>query len=117
MSDLHDLLPRIQIPGLPQTLAGHPVVVLQGARQTGKTTIARGPDIGAGRDYLTLDDLANLATARIDPETLFRRLMGIAAGQNGRLANAASMARDAGLSPATARRYLGHLEVSFQLLR
>ena len=42
--------------------------------------------------------------------------MRIAATQNGRLANVASMSRDAGLSPATARRYVGHLEVSFQVL-
>lgn len=269
MSDLHSLVPRMQTPGLIKTLGHHPVVVLQGARQTGKTTIARLPELGAGRDYLTLDDLGNQEAARADPDALFlgrdrltldevqrepdlllavkrvvdadrrpgrflltgsanlllmrrvsetlagravyyqlpvltwaeieggrfggnlglllretspdsvlrglqtsspprrllpdailaggypeptlhpdpsfrarwydgyvqtylerdlrdlsatdslvdfRRLMQIAAIQNGRLANVASMSRDAGLSPATARRYVSHLEVSFQVL-
>lgn len=270
MSDLQDPIPRIQTSGLIQALDDHPVVVLQGARQTGKTTIARLPALAEGRGYLTLDDLGNREIARSDPDALFlgrdrvtldevqrepdlllavkravdadrrsgrflltgsanlllmrrvsetlagravyyhlpvltwpeiegrqfggnlgvllrepsleaallglqasapprrplpdailaggypeptlhpdasfctrwydgyvqtylerdlrdlsatdslvdfHRLMQIAASQNGRLTNVASMSLDAGLSPATARRYIGHLEVSFQVLR
>lgn len=43
----------------------------------------------------------------------FRRLMKAAAFRAGRLANQAEMARDAGLSHATAHRYLNLLETSF----
>ena len=270
MIDLHDTIPRFQTPGLVDTLSEHPVVVLQGARQTGKTTIATLPEVAEERVYLTLDDLQTRELAQREPDALFlgrdrvtldevqrepdlllavkravdagrrpgrflltgsanlllmrrvsetlagravycqlpgltwgeiegrefgrnlavllqerspeavlsnletapppdralhdailaggypvptlhsdqtfrtqwfdgyvqtylerdlrdlsateslvdfRRLMQITASQNGRLANAASLARDAGLSPATTRRYLGHLEVSFQVLR
>ena len=270
MSDLHAPISRYQTSALAHTLGQHPVVVLQGARQTGKTTIATLPEVSEERVYLTLDDLQTREMAQRDPDALFigrnrvtldevqrepdlllavkravdgdrragrflltgsanlllmrrvseslagravyfqlpgltwaevegrefgrnlsllvgersleavlsglerapspsrplheaimaggypvpslspdaefrtrwfdgytqtylerdlrdlsatdnlvdfRRLMQIAAGQNGRLANAASLSRDAGLSPATARRYLGTLEVSFQLLR
>ena len=271
MNDLQETVSRYQTPALAHTLRRHPVVVLHGARQTGKTTIATLPEVSGGeRVYLTLDDFQTRELAQRDPDALFigrnrltldevqkepdlllavkravdadrragrflltgsanlllmrqvseslagravyfqlpgltwaeveggefgrnlsllvrersleavlsglepaprpsrplqeaimaggypvpslspdaefrtrwfdgymqtylerdlrdlsatdnlvdfRRLMQIAAGQNGRLANTASLSRDAGLSPATARRYLGTLEVSFQLLR
>lgn len=45
-----------------------PVVVLTGARQTGKTTLARSlPD---PRSYLSLDDLGILGQAQADPDSL-----------------------------------------------
>lgn len=47
----------------------------------------------------------------------FRRLMQICAAHNGTHLNIASLASDAGLSPATARRYLNLLEISFQVAR
>ena len=45
-----------------------PAVVMSGARQTGKSTLAKALDVG--RRYYSLDDLDVLATARRDPETL-----------------------------------------------
>jgi uncharacterized protein len=46
-----------------------PAVVLTGARQAGKSTLARDPGLGA-RSYLTLDSLATLDIAMRDPDTL-----------------------------------------------
>jgi predicted AAA+ superfamily ATPase len=60
-------------------------------------------------------DLRQLA--RIDALIDFRRLMHVAALRTGRLANQADMARDAGLSQATAHRYLNLLEASFLIAR
>lgn len=71
MNDLHNIIPRIQIPFLKKLLRDHPVVILHGARQTGKTTLAQIPSIGQDRAYLTLDDLDDLDLARRDPAALF----------------------------------------------
>jgi predicted AAA+ superfamily ATPase len=60
-------------------------------------------------------DLRQLA--QIDALIDFRRLMRISALRTGRMANQAEMARDAGLSHATAHRYLNLLEVSFLISR
>ncbi len=60
-------------------------------------------------------DLRQLA--QIDALVDFRRLMRVAALRTGRMANQAEMARDAGLSHATAHRYLNLLEVSFLISR
>ena len=50
-----------------------PVVVVLGARQTGKSTLVRWmPELG-GRPYLTLDDLSIRAQAEADPEVLLER--------------------------------------------
>lgn len=46
MNDLKNILSRIQIPALKKALKAHPVVILQGARQTGKTTLTQIPVIG-----------------------------------------------------------------------
>jgi len=48
-----------------------PVVILHGARQTGKTTLATMPEIGAGRTYLSMDDFDTIEIARRDPGALF----------------------------------------------
>ena len=53
MSDLHKTVSRYQTSALAHTLGQHPVVVLQGARQTGKTTIATLPEVSRERVYLT----------------------------------------------------------------
>ncbi len=50
---------------LTAALADTPVVLIHGARQTGKTTLARTVD--PARRYLTLDDASVLAAARGDP--------------------------------------------------
>ena len=71
MNDIHNIIPRIQIPLLQKLLRDHPVVILHGAMQTGKTTLAQTPSIGQDRAYLTLDDLDALDLARRDPAALF----------------------------------------------
>jgi predicted AAA+ superfamily ATPase len=62
-------LPRLVEPALAERLRVMPAVVVTGARQTGKSTLAaervRGP-----RRYATLDDLDVLDAARRDPEAL-----------------------------------------------
>lgn len=71
MIDLHNIIPRIQVSNLQTCLKEYPVVILQGARQTGKSTLARIPSIGFDRTYITLDDFDVLDTAKRDPSALF----------------------------------------------
>jgi hypothetical protein len=49
-------LPRAAAPALSGVLAQFPVVVVIGARQTGKSTLVQTLPALAGRPYLTLDD-------------------------------------------------------------
>jgi len=60
------MIPRGLAAPLRAALADRPVVVLQGPRQSGKTTLARAL-APAGRRYLTLDEASLLASARADP--------------------------------------------------
>ena len=53
-------------------LEAFPVVVVTGARQTGKSTLARQLE-GDERTYITLDDYGVLDQARTEPDTLVRR--------------------------------------------
>lgn len=53
-----------------------PVVLLNGARQTGKTTLAREWAAKTGAPYFTLDDAATLALAGGDPTGFIRGLVG-----------------------------------------
>lgn len=53
-----------------------PVVLLNGARQTGKTTLAQAIAAGSGARYHTLDDYATLALAAGDPAGFIRNLSG-----------------------------------------
>ncbi len=62
--------PRMLEPTLRQALRDFPVVVLTGARQTGKTTIARQLDGGGARTFLTLDDLRVAERAVRAPDDL-----------------------------------------------
>jgi len=57
------------------------------------------------------------ALARIDQLAAFRRLMRAVALRVGSLQNQADLARDLGMPPTTAQRYLDLLETSFQLIR
>ncbi len=53
-----------------------PVVLLNGARQTGKTTLVRRVAVESGAKYFTLDDYATLALAAGDPTGFIRNLKG-----------------------------------------
>ena len=51
-----------------ESLADTPAVLVNGARQTGKSTLVQSPEvIGQDRQYLTFDDPGILAAARRDP--------------------------------------------------
>lgn len=62
------MIPRLLTEQLRTALADTPVVLVQGARQTGKSTLVRDA-IGAveGAEYRTLDDALTLSTAVSDP--------------------------------------------------
>lgn len=82
MNDL--ILPRAISPRLDAMMRVMPAVVVCGARQTGKTTLARAFGSGGGGDgkashqatssrpYLSLDDMDVLDLARRDPDVLIR---------------------------------------------
>ena len=55
---------------LQAALQALPVVILTGARQTGKTTLARS--LPEPRSYLSLDDLGVLGQAQADPDSLLQ---------------------------------------------
>lgn len=64
-----DTLPRLVERALAERLRVMPAVVVTGARQTGKSTLASERTAGSRR-YSTLDDLDVLDAARRDPEAL-----------------------------------------------
>jgi uncharacterized protein len=55
---------------LAEALDDFPVVVVTGARQTGKTTLLSCDPLFKGHDYVSLDDFAALEAARRNPEAL-----------------------------------------------
>lgn len=67
------LLPRLLTRPLEVATRSSPVVVVTGARQTGKSTLVRSVAALGERTYLTLDDLDVLEQAREDPGALVRR--------------------------------------------
>lgn len=71
MGDLQ-YLPRFASGLLERALAASPVVVLMGARQTGKSTLVQSEPFLADRLYLTLDDLETHERARAAPDDLVR---------------------------------------------
>ena len=68
---IHDVkpLPRLVATALAERLRVMPAVVVTGARQTGKSTLAEGLVPGKRR-YRSLDDFDVLDAARRDPEAL-----------------------------------------------
>lgn len=56
---------------LREAVAEHPVVILTGARQVGKSTLLRGIEPFASWRYLSFDDLSLVEQARIRPEALW----------------------------------------------
>lgn len=54
--------------------------------------------------------------ARLEDLDQFRRFSRLAALRSGQLLSYAELARDAGVSPGTARNYVGHLTVSYQVI-
>ncbi|PSB39462.1 ATP-binding protein [Aphanothece minutissima] len=67
------LLERRLSPLLQEALTDTPVVLLNGPRQAGKTTLARSLT-ASGFQYLSLDDAATLLSAREDPTGFVRNL-------------------------------------------
>lgn len=65
-------------PLLADALSDTPVVLINGARQSGKSTLVQSPAISAGaaRQYLTLDDSAVLNAAKSDPAGFINGLQG-----------------------------------------
>ena len=61
---------RTLAPLIEETLRQFPVVVLTGARQTGKSTLVQNLPSASQRSYSTFDDLDTLARAKQTPETL-----------------------------------------------
>ena len=59
-----------------RSMTDTPVVLLNGARQTGKTTLAQAMAAGSGARYFTLDDSATLALAAGDPAGFILNLTG-----------------------------------------
>jgi len=71
MTDLHRL-PRTMAAVVARALRTAPVVVLGGARQTGKSTLAQALEKPGKRSYQTLDDIAVLERAQREPDALLR---------------------------------------------
>src|SRR3990167_4826860 len=70
MNNVPPPLKRHLTPLVRQALDTFPVVVLTGARQTGKSTLIRELLTPHTREYLTLDDLDVLERAQQEPDAL-----------------------------------------------
>ncbi|MDR1536293.1 MAG: ATP-binding protein [Planctomycetota bacterium] len=66
--------PRHIYAKLRDALSDTPAVLLRGARQTGKTTLAKSLCAEEGRNYLTFDSVSTLAAAKADPAGFVREL-------------------------------------------
>ena len=55
-----------------EAMADTPIVLLNGARQTGKTTLVQSLSSASGVQYYTLDDAATVALASADPDGFVR---------------------------------------------
>ncbi len=74
------MFPRHIQPLLAEALSDTPVVLLNGARQTGKSTLVQTLAGNGGRRYLTLDDRVVLAAAKSDPAGFIAGLVGGSSG-------------------------------------
>src|SRR5436309_4314 len=123
------VLPRHAQRALADRLRVMPAVVVTGARQTGKITLAQAPTPavhlstvaeravwfeGYVRTYLERD-LQTLSSISALPD--FRRLMRAACLRLGQLVNQTELARDVALPQPTVHRYLNLLETSYLLVR
>lgn len=70
------MLTRHILPLLEEALSDTPVVLVNGARQTGKSTLVQALAQQQGRRYLTLDDQTTLAAATHDPAGFIAGLDG-----------------------------------------
>jgi predicted AAA+ superfamily ATPase len=70
---IKDYLPRLIEPRVRAVRDVFPVVIVTGARQTGKSTLIRRPEVAGDHAYLTLDDLLLRDEARRDPELFLDR--------------------------------------------
>jgi predicted AAA+ superfamily ATPase len=64
------LYSRALIPSVEAALADTPVVLVSGARPTGKSTLVRQMGSSSDRQYVTLDDSLTLSAAAADPDAL-----------------------------------------------
>ncbi|MEK9145740.1 MAG: AAA family ATPase, partial [Elusimicrobiota bacterium] len=64
-------LPRWLAPRLGRAVADHPIVVLTGARQVGKSTLLRHEEPTKHWKYLTLDSMDALRQGERDPAGLW----------------------------------------------
>jgi len=69
----YSLLPRAAQAALSKALATSPIVVVSGARQTGKTTLVRSHPKLSSHPYLTMDDFDLRALAQASPEAVLAR--------------------------------------------
>ncbi len=69
---------RNTLESIQAALADTPVVLLNGARQVGKSTLAQQLLKEHGGQYVTLDDAATLAAARSDPKGFLQGIQGMA---------------------------------------
>lgn len=67
---------RLLTQNLTDALADSPVVLVNGARQTGKTTLVQSLAAERPATYLTLDDIGVLSAARSDPQGFLAGLSG-----------------------------------------
>lgn len=72
MDDHHRYLHRYAAGLVERALEVSPVVVLMGARQTGKSTLVQAEPFSAGRLYLTLDDVSVRDRAATAPDDFLR---------------------------------------------
>src|SRR6185295_213027 len=70
------MLPRNLTSALREALSDRPVVLLNGARQVGKSTLAQSLTSEPPAQYLTLDDATVLAAATGDPAGFIAGLAG-----------------------------------------
>jgi chloramphenicol 3-O-phosphotransferase len=84
MSTSTAILPRAAAVAVERALRVAPVVVLMGARQTGKTTLVRSLPLLVDRPYLTFDDFDLRVQAEADPEAVVARAPAPGASSSGR---------------------------------